>query len=215
MRTLLDRDTSSRPKRRFGRYQIDIAALSATRFAEEDSVEEANGEYTFLWRGKAKDGDRIHGAGLAIKTLLCRQVPDLPTSVSKRLMKLRFSLNPSRYVTVMSAYTPTLTSSNEAKDAFYEELHALMKGAPATPPPPPPPSDYLILLGDFSATVSTECNNWKGVLGLHGTGKLNSNGLTITITPFRQADRSKQLPGMEIFRRECVAVSGSSSLQLL
>ena len=61
-----------------------------------------------------------------------------------------------------------------------------------------PQSDKLILLGDSSARVGTDCNNWKGVP--HGTGKLNSNGLmllslcaendlTITNTLFRQADK--------------------------
>ena len=105
-------------------------------------------------------------------------------------MKLRFPLNPSRYATVISAYAPTLTSS----DAFYEELNALVKDVPQ--------SDKLILLEDSSARVGTDCNNWKGVLGPHGTGKLNSNGLmllsfctendlTITNTLLRQADKYK------------------------
>ena len=120
-------------------------------------------------------------------------------------MKLRFPLNPSRHVPVISAYASTLTSSDEAKDALYEELNALVNGAPTSPPPPPPPprpSDKLILLGDFNARVDTDCNNWKGVLGPHGTGELNSNGLmllsfcaendlTITSTLLRQADKYK------------------------
>ena len=167
-------------------YRIDVAALSETRHAEEGSVVEPKGGYTFLWRGKAKDEDRLHGVGLAIKTSLCRQLPDLPTLVSERLMKLRLPLNPSRHVTVISAYAPTLTSS--------EELNALVKYVPQ--------SDKLILLEDFSARVGTDCNNWKGVLRPHGTGKLNSNGLmllsicaendlTITNTLFRQADKYK------------------------
>ena len=102
VRTLLDRDASSRSERRtalitreLGRYQIDIAALSETRLAEKGSTAEPKGGYTFFWRGKAKDEDRLHGVGLAIKTSLCRQLPDLPTPVSERLMKRRFPLNPS------------------------------------------------------------------------------------------------------------------------
>ena len=158
-------------------------------------IAEPIGGYTFFWRGKEKAEDRIHGVGLAIKTSLCRQLPDLPTPVSERLMKLRFPLNPSRHVTVISAYDPILTSSDEAKDAFYKELNALVKDVP--------PRDKLILLGDFNARVGTDCNNWKSVLGPHGAGKLNSNDLmllrfcaendlTITNTLFRQADDYKK-----------------------
>ena len=109
-------------------------------------------------------------------------------------MKLRFPLNPSRYVTVIRAYASTLTSSDEAKNAFYEELNALVKGVS--------PGDKLILLGDFNARMGTACNNWEGVLGPHGTGKLNSNGLmlltfcaendlTITNTLIRRVDKYK------------------------
>ena len=83
MRTLLDRDASSRSERRtalitreLGKYQIDIATLSETMLAEEGSVAEPKGGYTFFWRGKAKDEDRIHGIGLVIRTSLCRQLPD-------------------------------------------------------------------------------------------------------------------------------------------
>ena len=100
--TLLDRDASSRPERRtaliareLGKYQIDIAALSETRHAEKGSIAEPKGGYTFFWKGKAKDEDRIHGVGLAIKTSLCRQLPDLLTPLRQQLMKLRFPLNPS------------------------------------------------------------------------------------------------------------------------
>ena len=53
-----------------------IAALSETRLAEEGSIAEPKGGYTFFWRGKAKDENRIHGVGLAIKISLCRQLPD-------------------------------------------------------------------------------------------------------------------------------------------
>ena len=108
-------------------------------------------------------------------------------------MKLRFPLNPSRHVTVISVYAPTLTSSDEAKDAFYKELNALVKM---------PPQATSSSCWEFNARVGTDCNNWKGVLGPHGTGKLNSNGLvllsfcaendlTITNTLFRQEVKCK------------------------
>ena len=201
MRILLDQDAFSRTERRtaligreLGKYQIDIAALSETRLAEKGSLAEPKGGYTFFWGGKAKDEDRIHGGGLAIKTSLCRQLPDLPTPVSELLMELRFPLNPSWHATVISAYAPTLPCTDQAKDAVYEELNAFVKDVP--------PSVKLILLGDVNARVGTDCNNWKSVLRPHGAGKLNSNGLmvlslcaenelTITNTLFRQADKYK------------------------
>ena len=62
--------------RELGKYQTDIATLSETRLAEEGSIAEPKGGYTFFWRGKAKVEDKVHGVGLAIKTSLCRQLPD-------------------------------------------------------------------------------------------------------------------------------------------
>lgn len=109
-------------------------------------------------------------------------------------MKFRFPLNCTRHVTIISAYAPTLTSSDEVKETFYEDLSALVKDTPS--------SDKLILLGDFNARVGADYRDWKGVLGPHGTGKLNSNSLmllslcaenrlTITNTLFHQADKHK------------------------
>ncbi|KAL8612440.1 hypothetical protein ACOMHN_058568 [Nucella lapillus] len=197
----MGRETSNRSERRtaliareLARYCIDIAAISETRLEDEGSVAEPKGGYTFFWKGKGQDEERIHGVGLAIKSTLLRQLPDLHTAINERLMNLRFSMNRSRHVTVISAYAPTLTSSDEAKDTFYEELNTLVKATH--------PEDKLILLGDFNARVGMDSASWKGVLGPHGTGKIHSNGLlllglcaendlTITNTLFRQADKYK------------------------
>ncbi|TWW56350.1 hypothetical protein D4764_08G0003370 [Takifugu flavidus] len=150
IRTLLDRDTTERPQRRtaliakeLARYRIDIAALSETRFAEEGLICEPDGGYTFFWKGKAENEDRIHGVGFAIRSTLLRLMSDLPTGINERLMKLRFRISKSRHATVISAYAPTLTSSDEDKEAFYENLDSVIKSTPS--------SDKLVLLGDFNA----------------------------------------------------------------
>ncbi|VDL95913.1 unnamed protein product [Schistocephalus solidus] len=49
-----------------------------------------------------------------------------------------------------------MTRSDEAKNKFYEDLHALLVTYPQT--------DNLIVLGDFNARVGTNHATWKGVL---------------------------------------------------
>ncbi|KAL8573948.1 hypothetical protein ACOMHN_029395 [Nucella lapillus] len=73
----MDRETSSRSERRtvliakeLSRYNIDIAALSETRLADEGYVAEPKGGYTFFWKGKDQDEERIHGIGLAIRSVV-------------------------------------------------------------------------------------------------------------------------------------------------
>ncbi|XP_024052555.2 uncharacterized protein LOC112104472, partial [Terrapene carolina triunguis] len=201
VRTLMDREAVARPERRTAliarelvRYNIDIAALSERRLPGEGFLSEPGGGYTFFWKGKTETEDRIHGVGLAIKTLLMHQLPDLPVGINERLLKLCFPLNAKHHVTIISAYAPTLTCSDNSKEQFYEDLDRLIKATPVT--------DKLLLLGDFNAQVRADSENWKGVIGPHGVGKRNSNGLlllslcsendlTITNTLFRQADKYK------------------------
>jgi len=138
--------------------------------------------------------DRIHGVGLAIKTSLLKQLPDLPVGISERLMKIRLPLSKDRHATVISAYAPTLTSTAETIEQFYSDLSAVLHSVPA--------HDKLILLGDFNARVGQDYARWEGVLGKHGVGKMNNNGLlllskcaefelTITNTVFRMANKYK------------------------
>ena len=87
-----------------------------------------------------------------------------------------------------------MTNPDDIKDKFYEELEALISTVSQ--------SDKLILLGDFNARVGKDHHAWEGVLGHHGIGKCNSNGLRllktytafgliITNTLFRLPTRNK------------------------
>ncbi len=67
-------NVNDRPERRtalvarmLDRYQVDIAALSETRFAGETQLEEVGGGYTFYCFGKPEqDTPRSSGVGFAI-----------------------------------------------------------------------------------------------------------------------------------------------------
>ena len=172
---------------------VDIAALSETRLTEEGSISEPGGGYTFFCKGKAKTEDRVHGVGLAVKTSLLQQLPILPVVMSKRLLKLRIPLSSTHHATIISTYAPTLTCSSDTKEQFYEDLNGLIMAVPAT---------EKVILTDFNARVGIDNENWKGVIGSHGTGKMNSNGLlllifcaennlTITNNLYREADKHK------------------------
>jgi len=50
--------------------------------------------------------------------------------------------------TLISVYTPTLTSTAEAKDKFYRNLSEVVKNTP--------PKEHLIILGDYNARVGAD-----------------------------------------------------------
>ena len=73
--------------------------------------------------------------------------------------------------TLVYAYAPTLYSTDEVKDAFYERLHLLISKTSK--------QDHLILLGDFNAWVGTDHESGTPCLGKFEIGKQNSNGLRL------------------------------------
>jgi hypothetical protein len=197
----MDNAKANRPERRtalvakeLARYNLDIAALSETRLADKGQLTEHGGGYTFFWSGRSNTERREAGVGFAVKTQLAKKLTKLPEGLNDRLMTLQLPLGKKRNATVISAYAPTMTNPDDIKDKFYEELDALISAVPQ--------SDKLILLGDFNARVGTDFKTWEGVIGRHGIGKCNSNGLlllktccahnlTITNTIFRLPTRNK------------------------
>ena len=72
VRTLMDSAGSDRLQRRtalvgreLGRYGIEIAALSETRFAEIGEIKEVGAGYTFFWSGCKSEERREAGVGFA------------------------------------------------------------------------------------------------------------------------------------------------------
>ena len=180
IRTLQDQVTGAvtRPPRRTAlvaselrRYNIDIAALSETRFPDEDSLTEVGEGYTFFWKGLPEDSPRIHGVGFAIKTKLLAKLPEGPIGLNERLMTWRLPLVKGRFLTLISSYAPTLEADETIKDSFYSALDTVLQNISKT--------DKVVLLGDFNARVGNKKELWGGAIGRHGTGNMNSNGLRL------------------------------------
>ena len=203
VRTLLPdtRTAAARPERttalvsrELGRLGIDIAALAETRLADEGELEEVGGGYTFFWKGVDEGEDRQAGVGFAIKTELVKQLDELPSGTSKRVISMRLPLESGRFVTIISVYAPILRSSEEDKGIFYDELRSVLLKVPL--------ADKIWLCGDFNARVGTDYDSWS-CLGKHGVaGSVNDNGhlllhlcsefgLVIGNTLFEQSDRKK------------------------
>ncbi len=181
VRTLMDNNSSDRPERRtaivgreLARYDIDIAALSETRLANSGQIVESGAGYTFFWSGRGENERREAGVGFAIKSHLVSKLASLPTAINDRLMTLKLPLLGKKQATIVSVYAPTMTNPDDVKDKFYEDLDSVISTTPN--------SDKLIILGDFNARVGKDHHSWKGVLGNHGVGNCNSNGLLLLRT---------------------------------
>ena len=199
VRTLTDRKNSGRAERRTAlvtrelkRYDIDIAALSETRFLDKGQITEEKAGYTLFWSGRSKD--RKSGVGFAVKTDLVSRMESLPQGINDRIMTMRLPLLDKSYVTLISIYAPTMTNPEENKERFYQQLDEAIQKVPK--------QDKLILLGDFNARVGTSSDLWHGIIGKHGIGQENSNGkllltlcsqhkLAITNTFFQLKDHHK------------------------
>ncbi|XP_068760068.1 craniofacial development protein 2-like [Montipora capricornis] len=196
-----DSDSADRPQRRsalvareLARLNIDIAAVSEVRFAEQGSLTEQGAGYTLYWSGKAKDDRRLSGVGFMITNSIISRLDSLPVGHSYRLMSLRLPLLEDQYATIISVYAPTLQADPTTKESFYSELRSLLQKTKDT--------DKVFIMGDFNARVGRDHTIWPGVLGRHGIGNCNDNrrlllelcaehSLTITNTLFQQKARFK------------------------
>ena len=199
VRTLQDSKNSPERKtalvaRFLSEKQISIAALSETRFPDSGQLEEVQGGFTFFWIGKPAAEHRQSGTCFAIRNDIAKSLVSLPVGINDRLMSLRLSIGHNRFATFISAYAPTLTNPDDVKDKFYSDLRSLLHTVPR--------HDKIYLMGDFNARVGCDHITWPDVLGAHGIGKMNSNGLlllslcsefdlTITNTIFQQSNNRK------------------------
>ena len=150
--------------RELSRLNVDIAALQETRLADNGTIREAN--YTFYWQGKPTDQPRQHGVGFAVRNTLVSST-EPPTTGTDRLLSLRLSTS-SGPVNIFSVYAPTLHSTDEDKDQFYQALDEAISRISST--------ESLYLLGDFNARVGADQEAWPTCLGNFGRGKINENG---------------------------------------
>ncbi|VDL88854.1 unnamed protein product [Schistocephalus solidus] len=114
------------------------------------------------------------GVAFAIRNDIVGRLSCLPQGINDRLMSLRLPFRGDQFTTIISAYAPPMTSSDAAKDKVYEDLHAMLATVSK--------ANTLNVLGDFNTRVGTDHAAWQGVLGPHGLGSCNDNGLLLLRT---------------------------------
>ena len=124
--------------RELARYDVEIAALSETRFAETGQILEVGARYTFFWRGRGKEERResVGLVGFAIKSKLVKKLPSLPNGIDNPEPPFCKEVHTS----IMSVYAPVMTNSDEVRDQFYANLDITISSVPKT--------YKLIILGD-------------------------------------------------------------------
>ncbi|XP_069171563.1 craniofacial development protein 2-like [Procambarus clarkii] len=123
------------------RLKMDIVALQETRLPATGSIWEK--DFTFSWQDKPPEMVREHGVGFAIRNRLLGSIVP-PTEGSSSLIKLQLH-TAAGMVSLIHAYAPTLTFSNEAKVKFYDDLGLTFSDIPQ--------QERVFLLGDFNATL--------------------------------------------------------------
>ncbi|XP_069161787.1 craniofacial development protein 2-like [Procambarus clarkii] len=146
------------------RLQMDIVALQETRLPATGSIRKK--EFTFFWQGKPPKEVREHGVYFAIRNRLLGSIVP-PTEGSAGIIKLQLH-TAAGMASLINAYAPTMTSSTEAKDEFYDNLGLALRDIPQQEP--------VYLQGNFISRIGSDHSSWHSCLGQFGFGKMNESG---------------------------------------
>ena len=121
---MLDTSDNLGPRRKsaivaseLSRYSIAVAALQETRLEGTGEMRERT--HTFFWSGVPAGERRVAGVSIVVKNTLVGNIVGTPICISSRLMKLKVELQPNCFVTIISAYAPTLDAEVQTKEEFY------------------------------------------------------------------------------------------------
>lgn len=109
---------------------------------------EVGAGYTFHWIGKPSGQPRHLGVGFAIRNTVTCKKNSFPKVINDRLKVLRISLADDQHATIISAYAPTMTHTDDVKEAFYQGLSQVINKVSH--------HDKLIILGNFNDSVGRD-----------------------------------------------------------
>ncbi|BHF83302.1 hypothetical protein SprV_0802644400 [Sparganum proliferum] len=153
-----------------GGYKMDIAALCETHFSEQRQLEEVDADFTFF-RGGYLRRERRDTGDVPAMSAAGHQQPPYYTSSGSSISQI------CQHYQCLRPPSP-ITSLEEAKNNLYENLHAFLETVSKV--------DHPVILDEFSARVGTDQAVWIGVLGPHGIGGCDGNGLLLRNAKLRR-----------------------------
>nr|VZH99654.1 unnamed protein product [Spirometra erinaceieuropaei] len=141
---------------------------------KQGQLKEVGAGYIFFWSVRPKAERRDTGVAFAIRNDIVGRLPCLPQGINDLLMSLRLPFRRGKFVTIISAYAPTMTNPDAVREKLYEDLHALLATVPK--------ADKLIGLDDFNARVDADHAVRSGVFSPQDLNGSNDNGLLLLQT---------------------------------
>ena len=154
--------------------RIELMALSETRWPGHGITKIRS--TTILHSGTPDS--RVHGVAIALSPAALSSW-EATGSVFNPICERIIHIHPKTHMSfnsIIAIYAPTnpVSSTSEASapsNAFYDQLQATLSSVPS--------KDMIVIMGDFNARGGSDFNTWKSVIGPHGIGEVNENGISL------------------------------------
>lgn len=141
--------------------KIDHDIIGLTEIRRIGCEIQEHSDYIFCYKGETKG---LNGVGFLIKKTLKQHIVNF-SGISERVALLRIKTD-SGIISIIQAYAPTATSSDESIEIFYEDLTKAHNLADET----------ILVIGDFNAKIGHPQAHEHLILGQYGYGTRNQRG---------------------------------------
>ncbi|KAK2718127.1 hypothetical protein QYM36_005437 [Artemia franciscana] len=152
--------------RTLDKFRIDIAGLSETRLTGFSTLNSET--YHILYSGL--ETRKEAGFGMALSSRANKCLVDWEP-INERILRARFATSQAK-LTVIVVYAPTNDTVDQTKDDFYRVLSNVVAKAHR--------HDIVTLCGNFNAKVVSDASYAPAILGRHGLGEINDNGILLS-----------------------------------
>ncbi|XP_048759317.2 craniofacial development protein 2-like [Ostrea edulis] len=168
IRTMYEAGRTAQVAKEMKHYNTCLLGLSETRWLQTGQLRLTTRE-TLLYSGHTTErAPHTKGVGLMLSPEAQRALIGWEP-VNSRIITAKFSTKKSKIkLNIIQCYAPTNDTDDEKKDAFYQQLQAVLDKAGK--------KDMTILMGDFNAKIGADNTGYNEVMGTHGLGYMNENG---------------------------------------